>query len=68
MTRLDVLVWGATGFVGQIVAEYLAQQYGSDELLRVGLGGRSLAKLEDVRRRCAAVHPGAKVACTQSHT
>ena len=45
--ELDVLVWGATGFTGRLVAEYLHQQYGST--LRWGMGGRSEAKLERVR-------------------
>jgi len=26
--EFDVIVWGASGFTGRLVAEYLAQQYG----------------------------------------
>lgn len=48
--ELDLLVYGATGFTGQLVAEYLVERYGApDEKLRWGLAGRSLAKLESVR-------------------
>lgn len=44
----DVVVYGATGFVGALVAEYLAQHAPSGT--RVALAGRSRAKLEEVRR------------------
>ncbi|MBV8194584.1 MAG: saccharopine dehydrogenase NADP-binding domain-containing protein [Candidatus Dormibacteraeota bacterium] len=43
----DVIVFGATGFVGQLVAEYLAQH--APPKLRVALAGRSHEKLETVR-------------------
>jgi short subunit dehydrogenase-like uncharacterized protein len=45
--ELDVVVFGATGFVGRLVAEYLAGHGG--ESVRVGLAGRSQEKLEQVR-------------------
>ena len=45
--ELDVVVFGATGFVGQLVAEYLAKFAPSG--VAIGLAGRSLAKLEKVR-------------------
>ncbi|HEV2061578.1 MAG TPA: saccharopine dehydrogenase NADP-binding domain-containing protein, partial [Solirubrobacteraceae bacterium] len=44
---LDLVVYGATGFVGRLTAEYLAR-HAADEV-RVGLGGRSQEKLERVR-------------------
>jgi short subunit dehydrogenase-like uncharacterized protein len=44
---LDVIVWGATGFTGQLVAEYLAAHAPKD--LRWAIGGRSREKLEAVR-------------------
>ncbi|MFD4181765.1 saccharopine dehydrogenase family protein [Rhodococcus sp. NPDC058514] len=50
MTRtrdLDVVVYGATGFVGKLTAEYLARSAPSSA--RIGLAGRSEAKLEKVR-------------------
>ena len=43
-TPYDIVVWGATGFVGQLVAEHLVSQYPADELA-VALGGRNQSKL-----------------------
>lgn len=51
----DIVVWGATGFTGQIVAEYLLKERaGADDGLRVALGGRSRAKLEAVAQQVGA--------------
>jgi short subunit dehydrogenase-like uncharacterized protein len=47
--EFDVIVWGATGFTGTLVAEYLLRQYGIDEDLRWAIAGRSKDKLESVR-------------------
>jgi short subunit dehydrogenase-like uncharacterized protein len=44
---LDVVVFGATGFVGKLTAEYLAEH--APEGTRIGLAARSRDKLEDVR-------------------
>ena len=44
---LDVVVYGATGFVGRLTAEYLARSAPPE--VRIGLGGRSQSKLEQVR-------------------
>ena len=41
----DIIVYGATGFTGRLVAEYLAQTGAK----RWAMAGRSLAKLEEVR-------------------
>jgi short subunit dehydrogenase-like uncharacterized protein len=46
----DVVVWGATGFTGALVAEYLLSQYGTDGPLRWAVAGRSEAKLEGLRQ------------------
>ena len=44
----DVIVYGATGFTGRLVAEYLNTQYsGSD--IKWAMAGRSSEKLESVR-------------------
>ena len=42
----DVIVWGATGFTGRLVAEYLAENYPATDTLRWAIGGRSRDKLE----------------------
>ncbi|MDJ0709912.1 MAG: saccharopine dehydrogenase NADP-binding domain-containing protein [Woeseiaceae bacterium] len=47
--ELDVIVYGATGFTGQLVAEYLEREYGVDQQLRWAIAGRSKNKLEQVR-------------------
>ncbi len=44
---LDVVVYGATGFVGRLVAEYLARSAPGGT--RIGLAGRSIDRLERVR-------------------
>lgn len=45
----DLVLFGATGFVGELIAGYLAHHAPPE--LRVGLAGRSGAKLEAVRSR-----------------
>jgi short subunit dehydrogenase-like uncharacterized protein len=45
---LDVVVFGATGFVGRLTAEYLAAN--APERTRIGLAARSRDKLEGVRQ------------------
>jgi short subunit dehydrogenase-like uncharacterized protein len=51
--EFDVVVWGATGFTGQLVAEYLLRRYGAGGTLRWSLGGRNESKLEAVRAELA---------------
>jgi short subunit dehydrogenase-like uncharacterized protein len=52
----DIVLFGATGFTGQLVAEYLAVHYGDSDL-RLALAGRNQAKLESVRRDLARIQP-----------
>ena len=47
--KLDLIVFGATGFTGRLVAEYLVRQYGPGSGVRWAMAGRSLAKLQAVR-------------------
>jgi short subunit dehydrogenase-like uncharacterized protein len=47
--KFDIVVYGATGFTGQLVAEYLAAHYKNDGELRWAMAGRSLDKLKSVR-------------------
>lgn len=44
----DVVVWGASGFTGRLVAEYLYTKYGTDNDLRWAMAGRNLDKLQTV--------------------
>ena len=45
----DLVIWGATGFTGALVAEYLAQTYGTEGPLRWALAGRSEGKLQQLQ-------------------
>lgn len=45
----DIIVFGATGFTGRLVAEYLQALSATDNSLRWAMAGRSLTKLEQVR-------------------
>jgi short subunit dehydrogenase-like uncharacterized protein len=47
--KFDIVVYGATGFTGQLVAEYLAARYKNDKDLKWAMAGRSLDKLKSVR-------------------
>jgi len=47
--KFDIVVYGATGFTGQLVAEYLAAHYMNDASLKWAMAGRSLDKLKSVR-------------------
>lgn len=48
--EFDVIIYGATGYTGRLVAEYMAQQYSaSDDAPKWAMAGRSLEKLKEVR-------------------
>lgn len=47
VTDFDVIVYGATGYTGRLVAEYIARAYPSG--VRWAMAGRSLSKLQEVR-------------------
>ena len=48
-SKFDIVVYGATGFTGQLVAEYIAAQYKADSGLKWAMAGRSKDKLAAVR-------------------
>lgn len=52
--EFDIVVYGATGFTGQLVAEYLAAHYREDKDLKWAMAGRSLDKLQSVRQAIGA--------------
>ena len=52
--EFDVVVWGATGFTGRLVAEYLHGQYGTGGDLRWAIGGRNPDKLAALRNDLGA--------------
>ncbi|MDE3132811.1 MAG: saccharopine dehydrogenase NADP-binding domain-containing protein [Acidobacteriota bacterium] len=56
----DLVLFGATGFVGELTAEYLAQK--APEQARIALAGRSAERLEDLRQGLERPDWGALVA------
>jgi short subunit dehydrogenase-like uncharacterized protein len=59
VTRLDLVIWGATGFTGGLVAEYLARTEGASGKVKWGIAGRRQEALEAVRQRLVAIDPTA---------
>jgi len=54
-TDFDIIVYGATGYTGRLVAEYLDQHYGGrDDAPKWAMAGRSQEKLEAVRDEIGA--------------
>ncbi|MBI5513910.1 MAG: saccharopine dehydrogenase NADP-binding domain-containing protein [Deltaproteobacteria bacterium] len=56
----DVVVWGATGFTGRLVARYLAEHHGG---ARVALAGRDLTKLDGLRASLPGDGPRFPILC-----
>src|SRR3974377_744767 len=52
--EFEVVVWGATGYTGRLVAEHLLKTYGADGDLKWAVAGRSAAKLAEVRAEIGA--------------
>ena len=52
MRELDIIIWGASSFTGQLVTEYLFNRYGSSKI-KWAIAGRNLDKLEKVRSQVA---------------
>jgi len=48
--EFDVVIFGATGFTGKLVAEYFQAQYGSDDNVKWAVAGRNEAKLNGVKK------------------
>ena len=46
---VDVVIYGATGFTGKLVVEYMQEKYGKDEGVSWAIAGRSEEKLNAVR-------------------
>jgi short subunit dehydrogenase-like uncharacterized protein len=52
--EFDIIVYGATGFTGRLVAEHLAKRYGVGGEVKWAMAGRSLEKLQAVRDEIGA--------------
>jgi short subunit dehydrogenase-like uncharacterized protein len=46
--QFDIVVFGATSFVGQITCRHLVERHGTDGRLRWAIAGRSASKLDEV--------------------
>ena len=53
-TEFDIVVYGASGFTGRLVAEYLVARTAAGEKLRWAMAGRNLDKLATVRNGIGA--------------
>jgi short subunit dehydrogenase-like uncharacterized protein len=58
--KYEVVLFGATGFVGRLTAQYLASRYGAE--LRWALAGRDARKLELLRTELGPASPDVLVA------
>ncbi len=47
--KYDIIIFGATSFVGQILVGYMMQEYGADSQLKWAIAGRSQEKLDEVK-------------------
>ncbi len=52
--QLDIVVFGATSFVGKILTDYMHRTYGVGKDLKWGIGGRSEKKLQDLKESLGA--------------
>ena len=52
--KFDVVIYGATGFTGKLVAEYMVGQYGHNKDVTWAMAGRSMEKLSRVREEIKA--------------
>ncbi len=48
MAEFDIILWGATGYTGRLVAQHLLRTYGATGALKWAAAGRSADKLDDV--------------------
>lgn len=48
--EVDIVLWGASGFVGRLLADYLWPRYGATGEIRFAIGGRNRSELEALHR------------------
>ncbi len=48
--EFDVIVFGASGYTGKLVAEYMGKEYGNDKSIRWAIAGRNKDKLSSVKK------------------
>lgn len=45
----DMIVYGATGFTGQLIVQYLKEKYGPNPGFKWAIGGRNVKRLEEIK-------------------
>ena len=65
--EFDLVLMGATGFTGQLVAEYLLETYGVGKSLNWAMAGRSEARLRRVREELGAAAADVPIITADSH-
>ena len=65
--EFDLVVWGASGFTGRLVAEHLAERVTAGMPLRWALGGRNESKLHGIRSGLGADFAELPVLVADSH-
>jgi short subunit dehydrogenase-like uncharacterized protein len=60
--EFDVILYGATGYTGRLVAEHLARRLPADGVLNWALAGRDADTLQHMREAFGAAHAGIVVA------
>lgn len=63
----DIIVWGASGFTGRLVVEYLAEKYPPDGALRWAVAGRNRGKLEEILAHIAFAGALPAIVIADSH-
>ena len=48
--EFDVVIFGASGYTGKLVAEYMNDQYGDDQSIKYAIAGRNTEKLLEVKK------------------
>ena len=48
--EFDVVIFGASGYTGKLVAEYMHDQYGDDQSIKYAIAGRNSEKLLEVKK------------------
>ena len=56
-TKYDIVIFGATGFTGDLTAKYLANRM-KEEPFRLGIAGRDEIKLAALKKALVDINPG----------
>jgi short subunit dehydrogenase-like uncharacterized protein len=66
-TDYDLVVWGATGFTGRLVVEYLLEKYGVNHGLIWAIAGRNASKLAALKKKLGSAADNLAVLTADSH-